>query len=184
MARYRLAVGLIESATADAAEREAQLREAVELLGNTGDALDVSATVAAAAWFAQANAYESLREFDNARAAYGKLSADSRFEGQPFVELAATRLASLDDLTARVAFTPGEKPPPPPPLLTAPPLTPPSSAPASTPADSSPTTRGTDSGAGPTSVPSETTAEAGAADPTSKPPASQPTGDPGRPDAP
>lgn len=188
MARFRLAVGLIESATADTAEREAQLRESVELLSITGDAPDVSATVAAAAWFAQANAYESLREFENARASYGKLSEDARFEGQPHRDLAATRLESLEDITVQIQFAPGEKPPPPPPLLTAPPTTQPASTPAdtpaSTPAASNPTTPATDSGVDPTAAPSNDKNAAGETDSADKPPASRPTRDPGAPGTP
>ena len=180
MARLKLANGLIESATADEAEREAQLRDAVEILKLTADAPDVPATVAAAAWFAKASAYESLREFENARASYGKLSEDARFEGQPYRDLAATRLESLQDITVQIQFAPGEKPPPPPPLLAAPPTT----QPASTPAASNPTTPATDSGVEPTAAPSEDKDAAGETDSADKPPASQPTRDPGAPGTP
>jgi hypothetical protein len=63
----------------------------------------------AAAWFGLATACESLHDLDQAKSAYEKLT-DPRFQGSPYVPLAAEHLSSIDDLKVQVTLTPGLPP--------------------------------------------------------------------------
>ena len=96
----------------DPMRRESLLRETVEVyaaIANTPDAPD---SIAAAATYALGTAHESLREFDEARRRYEALGAEERFGETPFKEMAAQRLETLDEVTVKVEFMPGQAPPP------------------------------------------------------------------------
>lgn len=111
-ARLRLGNALTLQTLMDPMRRESLLREAVEVYAAIANAPEVPDSIAAAATYALGTAHESLREFDEARRTYEALGAEERFAGTPFKELAAQRLETLDEVTAKVVFMAGQAPPP------------------------------------------------------------------------
>jgi hypothetical protein len=109
-ARLQLASLRVGDALAQPEQRPAGFEEAVKLLGEVRSAPDTPPVLFASASFALAGAYESLREFDKARELYTALANDAKFEGMVYKGMAAERLASLEDVKAAVAFTPGGPP--------------------------------------------------------------------------
>jgi len=94
-------------------ERQAAFSEAITLLEQIRADPATRTDLDAAAAFLLASTYESTRQFDKARQLYQTLKDDTRYAGLPYGALSADRLATLDDLTEPIAFTPGEAPPPP-----------------------------------------------------------------------
>ena len=140
-ARLRLADALRRIAESDPQQADAVLNESVEALAAVVDDDRVSPALVAAASYSLGTSYESLRDFDRAAEAYKLVSEDVRFAGSPFVDMAADRLASLDDLRVPVDFEPGLPP-------TAEPAEMPTTAattsqPATKPAESAPTSAAT-----------------------------------------
>lgn len=124
-ARLRLARYHIDQAERNPDRRGEELRRAATLLEQTVGQPDTPASLAAAARFALATAYESLRELDKARATYQSLVDErERYAGSPVIDLADRRLQTLGELAAAVELRPGEPPPPPPPVVDGPPAPP------------------------------------------------------------
>jgi hypothetical protein len=111
-ARLRLGNALTLQALSDPVRRESLLREAVEVYAAIANAPDAPDSIAAGATYALGTAHESLREFDEARRTYEALGTEERFAETPFKEMAAQRLETLDELTVKVEFMPGQAPPP------------------------------------------------------------------------
>jgi tetratricopeptide (TPR) repeat protein len=113
-ARIRLARARCDAGINDTTQQPAAIEEAVDVLRQVTGNQNTPPLVAAEAWFALANTYESLRQFDQAAQAYKTLTSNEKlYAGSPYVMLAATRLATLDKLRTPVAFEQGEPPPPP-----------------------------------------------------------------------
>ncbi len=111
-ARLRLGNALTLQTLMDPMRRESLLREAVEVYAAIANTPEVPDSIAAAATYALGTAHESLREFDEARRMYAALGAEERFAETPFKEMAAQRLETLDEVTVKVVFMPGQAPPP------------------------------------------------------------------------
>ncbi len=112
-ARIRLARTRCDEGIKDAAQRPAAFEEAVEVLRQVTQNPDTPPIVAAAAWFALGDAYESLREFDKAAAAYETVTSNQKqYAGSPYIALAASRQKDLDQLRKPVVFEPGAPPAP------------------------------------------------------------------------
>ncbi len=128
-----------------------RLAEALHARGASGDAAKLNearaeleaitsgggpAVIRAAAMYQLAAVFESMREMDQARATYDRLTQNPEFAGSPFVSLAGSRRESLDRVPRSITMNPGLPPPPPPPASA-----PAASAPASaeSPAESQPT---------------------------------------------
>jgi len=114
-ARLRLGHALLARSYSDEAKREALGREAVEVLSPATDPTKTPAPFAAAAQFALGSAYETLRQFADARTAYETIADQPAFLDLPYTTLAAQRLDSLNDLESPIKFVAGEAPPPAPP---------------------------------------------------------------------
>lgn len=108
-ARLRLVDGLLARAVAGDTGRLEEAREELESVLASG----APPLLKAAALYQLANLYETRRDFERAREAYQRLLHDPTFAGSPFVALARSRLASLDDLPRQIEFQPGLPPPPP-----------------------------------------------------------------------
>jgi len=111
-ARLRLGNALTLQTLMDPMRRESLLREAVEAYAAIANTPEVPDSITAAATYALGTAHESLREFDEARRTYEALGTEERFAETPFRELAAQRLETLDEVTVKVVFMPGQAPPP------------------------------------------------------------------------
>ncbi len=111
-AELRLGCGLLRQANFDPTKREQYTNDAVEVLEQLSSAAGTPATIAAAAEFAMANAYEMQRNFEQAKATYQAIADNERYAGSPYQTLAGERAESIDDLTTAVIFTPGAAPRP------------------------------------------------------------------------
>lgn len=112
-ARLALARSRYDQGMLQPEERQAAFNEAITLLEQIRADSATRTDLDAAAAFLLASTYESTRQFDKARQLYQTLKDDTRYAGLPYGALSADRLATLDDLTDPIAFTPGEAPPPP-----------------------------------------------------------------------
>lgn len=110
--RHRLGCALIQQAAFDPGRADACLSEAESLLKEIAASVDAAPGMSASANFALAAIHETRREFDAAKAIYEAVAADARLRGSPFVKLAASRLADLDELRRPVEMLPGSPPPP------------------------------------------------------------------------
>jgi predicted negative regulator of RcsB-dependent stress response len=128
LARIRLAEALVSRSLEK--DSEARLNEAARELKLAYDDSTTPNLLKAAVLYQQAQVFESRRDFEAARAAYGTLQSDARFEGSPFRSIAEGCLKDLNEISAKVEFKPGAPPPPvaPPADLAPPPI--PHSAPA------------------------------------------------------
>ncbi|MCK4342273.1 MAG: tetratricopeptide repeat protein, partial [Phycisphaerae bacterium] len=119
-ARLLLARALSDQALAQPERRQEALGEAVAVLEEIVGSDGIPPMVEAAATYALATTYESLREFDQAAALYDRLLTDPRFKGSPYVLGAAPhfpwaadyvpgakeRLENLEDLKTPIKFEP------------------------------------------------------------------------------
>jgi tetratricopeptide (TPR) repeat protein len=145
-ARLRLGNALMLQAYEDAAQRESLLREAEAAYVEVARSDTAPDPLAGAATYALGTVYESLREFEQARAMYQSLTEETRFLGTPYSGLASARLETLEEISTKVVFEPGDPPPPEPeitdiPTDVGPPVLPPGTEtqPASTAPSSQPT---------------------------------------------
>lgn len=111
MARLRLATGLIDRASEPGNEgRLADAIQALEAVVNSSEADSLKG----AALLKLATAYESKRDFAAARSAYQKMIDTPAYADLPYKKMAEERLKTLDEIAAKVDFTPGARPVPPP----------------------------------------------------------------------
>lgn len=116
-ARLTLAQTLVRAAYNETQRRELLLKEAEALLRQIIDDPAAPGSVAAAATYAIGSVYESLGQFEQAKASYADLADNARFAGSPFVSIGAERRDSVDELAkTKVVFEPGDPPPPPKPV--------------------------------------------------------------------
>lgn len=111
-ARLHLARFRYDEGFARPEQRQAAFEEAADLLQQVTGNPETPPMIAAAASFALASTYESLRELDKAETLYETLKSEPRFQGSPFVAVAGVRLDTMDDLAKPVAFTSGDPPVP------------------------------------------------------------------------
>ena len=121
-ARLLLARVLTDEAVEKPDRRQAALTETVDILQKIISRADTPASIEAAATFALATNCESLAALEasarqsrlsQAAELYEKLKQDPRFKGSPYVDLAAERLQTIDQLKTPIVFTPGQPPAPP-----------------------------------------------------------------------
>lgn len=112
IARYRAGCALLHHAGRDPANRPQLLEESIASLKLVFDDSAAPPTIAAAAGFALASAFENKRDFDAAKSAYDAIVKNNRFDGTPYQNLAAVRSTELDELrTITVRFEPGRPSP-------------------------------------------------------------------------
>ncbi len=157
-ADYRLGCGLLRQANSDETKREQYLPDCIEVLRRVSGASSTPASIAAAAEYGLANAYELQRDFEQAKTTYQAIIDNEKYAGSPYQALAGRRVDTVDDLNVTVTFTPGDPPAPLPP-------------PALSPVTSQPTTTTT---APATSQSAEPTTQETADDDVDRPAASQP----------
>ena len=111
LSRLQLARGLeSRGRTAEGAAKLAEAEAEYRAILATPEAPNL---VKAAAVYRLGIMYETRRDFAKARESHTMLTADQRFAGSPFVDLAAARLELLDKLAVSIKFEPGFKPLPP-----------------------------------------------------------------------
>lgn len=172
-AEYRLGCGLLRQANSDKTKREQYLPECIEVLRRVSGASSTPPSIAAAAEYGLANAYELQRDFEQAKTTYQAITDNEKYAGSPYQALADGRVDTVDDLNVTVMFTPGEPPAPVPP----PSLSPITSQPTTTtaPAATSQTAEAiTTSAPAATSQPTQATTQETAEDAADRPAASQP----------
>ena len=123
-ARLQLARARVQQGLTNPAERSAAFEEAVSLLAQIRSDPQKPPLLEAPAAFLLASTYESMREPERAKPLYQELADSAAFAGSPYQALAAERLATMDEATTVVMFTPGEPPPPPPPATQPTPIAP------------------------------------------------------------
>ena len=117
-ADYRLGCGLLRQANSDETKREQYLPDCIEVLKRVSGVSSTPSSIAAAAEFGLANAYELRRDFEQAKTTYQAIIDNEKYAGSPYQALAGRRVETVDDLNVTVTFTPGEPPAPvPPPSL-------------------------------------------------------------------
>lgn len=110
-ATLRLAQLQIDRAVEQPGQRQVALEEAVALLQELARSSEASPALVAAAAHALGKTHESLRQVDEARAAYQSVvDNEARFAGSPFITLCGAALEQLDTLEVAIAFAPGDPP--------------------------------------------------------------------------
>lgn len=111
-ARLELAASRIAQAFRQPAQRPAAFEDAASLLEQIRATPESPRTLQAAATFALASTYESLRRFDKAKELYKILTDEPQYQAFAYKTLAEDRLSSLDTLLKPVTFEPGTPPQP------------------------------------------------------------------------
>jgi hypothetical protein len=108
-AKLRLASGLIQQANFNPSQRDAYVREAIEMLDPLSK-LTTHPGIAAAAQFALATVYETQGKLDEARKAYQAIAANEAFAGIPYRTLAQQRAEDVGELNLNIQLLPGLAP--------------------------------------------------------------------------